>query len=89
MIYCFIIRVPLCGIFFINLDPKKQCEQKYRDKTWGNCYDEERRCKDMFGEKLKKLRMEKHFTQEELAEKIWVTRTAISKWETNRGYPSH
>lgn len=41
----------------------------------------------MFGEKLKKLRMEKHFTQEELAEKIWVTRTAISKWETNRGYP--
>lgn len=43
----------------------------------------------MFGEKLKKLRMEKHFTQEELAEKIWVTRTAISKWETNRGYPSH
>ena len=42
----------------------------------------------MFGEKLKKLRMEKHFTQEELAEKIWVTRTAISKWETNRGYPS-
>lgn len=42
----------------------------------------------MFGEKLKKLRMENHFTQEELAEKIFVTRTAVSKWETNRGYPS-
>ena len=42
----------------------------------------------MFGEKLKRLRLEKHLTQEELAEKVWVTRTAISKWETNRGYPS-
>ena len=41
-----------------------------------------------FGEKLKKLRTENELTQEELAEKIFVTRTAISKWETDRGYPS-
>ncbi len=42
----------------------------------------------MFGEKLKKLRTDNGFTQEELAEKIFVTRTAVSKWETNKGYPS-
>ena len=42
----------------------------------------------MFGDKLKKLRTDNNLTQDELAEKIMVTRTAISKWETNRGYPS-
>ena len=40
------------------------------------------------GEKLKKLRAEQGLTQEELAEKLYVTRTAISKWESNRGCPS-
>ena len=40
------------------------------------------------GEKLKKLRTDKGLTQEELAEKLYVTRTAISKWESDRGYPS-
>ena len=42
----------------------------------------------LFGDKLKKLRTDNNLTQDELAEKIMVTRTAISKWETNRGYPS-
>ena len=41
-----------------------------------------------FGEKLKKLRCDNGMTQEELAEQIFVTRTAISKWETDKGYPS-
>ena len=41
-----------------------------------------------FGEKLKKLRTEAHLTQEELAEKLFVSRTAISKWESDRGYPN-
>lgn len=41
-----------------------------------------------FGEKLKKLRTDNHLTQDELAEKLYVTRTAISKWETDKGYPS-
>ncbi len=41
-----------------------------------------------FGEKLKNLRTDNGLTQEQLAEKIFVTRTAISKWETNNGYPS-
>ena len=41
-----------------------------------------------FNEKLKKLRKNKNITQEELAQKIFVTRTTVSKWESGRGYPS-
>ena len=41
-----------------------------------------------FGEKLKKLRTEAHLTQDELAVKLFVSRTAISKWESDRGYPN-
>ena len=41
-----------------------------------------------FGEKLKKLRTEAQLTQDELAEKLFVSRTAISKWESGRGYPN-
>ncbi|MBQ8884938.1 MAG: helix-turn-helix transcriptional regulator [Clostridia bacterium] len=41
-----------------------------------------------FGEKLKKLRTDNRLTQDELAEKLYVTRTAISKWETNKGFPN-
>lgn len=41
-----------------------------------------------FNEKLQKLRKERNLTQEELAEKLFVSRTAISKWESGRGYPS-
>ena len=41
-----------------------------------------------FSEKLQELRKGKGLTQEELAEKLFVSRTAISKWESGRGYPS-
>ncbi len=41
-----------------------------------------------FNEKLQKLRTGENLTQEELAEKLFVSRTAISKWESGRGYPS-
>lgn len=41
-----------------------------------------------FDEKLRKLRKEHNLTQDDLAEKIFVTRTAVSKWETGQGYPS-
>ncbi len=41
-----------------------------------------------FGEKLKQLRKDNNFTQEELAEKLYVTRTAISKWETDKALPA-
>ena len=41
-----------------------------------------------FSEKLQQLRKQRNLTQEELAEAIYVSRTAISKWESGRGYPS-
>ena len=39
-------------------------------------------------EKLQTLRKQKGLTQEELAARLYVSRTAISKWESGRGYPS-
>jgi transcriptional regulator with XRE-family HTH domain len=41
-----------------------------------------------FNKKLQELRKQKGLTQEELAEKLYVSRAAISKWESGRGYPS-
>lgn len=41
-----------------------------------------------FNEKLQELRRNKNLTQEQLAEQLYVSRTAISKWESGRGYPS-
>ena len=41
-----------------------------------------------FNQKLQKLRKEKRLTQEELAEALFVSRTAVSKWESGRGYPN-
>ena len=40
-----------------------------------------------FHEKLQELRRQKGMTQEELAKVLYVSRTAISKWESGRGYP--
>ena len=41
-----------------------------------------------FNEKLQDLRKQKGLTQEELAEYLYVSRTAISKWESGRGFPN-
>ena len=41
-----------------------------------------------FGGKLQELRKSRGMTQEELAEALFVSRTAISKWESGRGYPN-
>ncbi|MBE6955053.1 MAG: helix-turn-helix transcriptional regulator [Ruminococcaceae bacterium] len=41
-----------------------------------------------FHEKLLELRRQKGLTQEELAQALYVSRTAVSKWESGRGYPN-
>ena len=41
-----------------------------------------------FNEKLQGLRKQKGLTQEELAQVLFVSRTAVSKWESGRGYPN-
>lgn len=40
-----------------------------------------------FGENLKKLRKSKKLSQEDLAEKMKVSRQSVSKWETGDAYP--
>ena len=40
-----------------------------------------------FHEKLLELRKQRGLTQEQLASALYVSRTAISKWESGRGYP--
>ena len=41
-----------------------------------------------FNEKLQELRRQNSLTQEQLAEMLFVSRTAVSKWEQGKGYPS-
>ncbi len=41
-----------------------------------------------FHEKLQAFRKQSGLTQEELAQKLYVSRTAVSKWESGRGYPN-
>lgn len=41
-----------------------------------------------FHEKLQGLRKNRGLTQEELAKELYVSRTAISKWESGKGYPN-
>ena len=41
-----------------------------------------------FHEKLQELRKRKGLTQEELAAYLYVSRAAVSKWESGRGYPN-
>lgn len=40
-----------------------------------------------FGEKIFELRKEKNLSQEEVADKLNVTRQTVSKWETNQSTP--
>lgn len=39
------------------------------------------------GDKLKDARLKKSMTQEEVAEKLFVSRQSISNWENNKTYP--
>ena len=44
--------------------------------------------KHKIGDTIAKLRKEKGWAQNELADKLHVSDKAISKWESNKGYPS-
>ena len=39
------------------------------------------------GEKLKKARKQAGLSQEQLAEKLTISRSAVAKWETDKGIP--
>ena len=39
------------------------------------------------GEHIAKLRRERHMTQTELADRLYVTEKAVSKWECGNGFP--
>jgi len=41
-----------------------------------------------FGERLKAERTKKGWTQDELAEKLFVSRQSVSKWENGANYPN-
>ena len=41
-----------------------------------------------FHEKLKSCRLAEGWTQEQLAERVCVSRVTVSKWETGRGFPN-
>lgn len=41
-----------------------------------------------FGDNLKQIRKSKNISQEDLAERLGVSRQSISKWETGENYPS-
>ncbi|WP_208589495.1 helix-turn-helix domain-containing protein [Gracilibacillus suaedae] len=41
-----------------------------------------------FAEKLKKERKRKSWSQEELAEKLFVSRQSVSKWENGQNFPN-
>ena len=42
---------------------------------------------ETMGQIIKRLRKERNFTQEELAEQLGVTFQAVSKWENDTGMP--
>ena len=42
----------------------------------------------MYGEKIKTKRRELNLSQEDLANKLFVTRQAISKWENDKATPT-
>lgn len=49
-------------------------------------YCERRNVMDL-GEKIRKMRKEKNLSQEQLAEKLDVSRQTISNWENGKFYP--
>jgi len=53
----------------------------------GGVISKKEKCYMTFGEKLSKLRRENNYTQEQLADKLDVSRQSVSKWESDIAYP--
>ena len=62
---------------FIAVNTDRQALQKSKAAT-----------KIQIGEKITSLRTANNISQEQLAEKLYVSRTAVSKWESGKGYPN-
>lgn len=43
----------------------------------------------MFKDKIKELRLSNHLTQEQFAQKLFISRSAVAKWEQGRGIPKY
>lgn len=43
---------------------------------------------ESFGLRIRRLRREKGYSQGDLAGRLYVTVQAVSRWETEKGYPS-
>lgn len=63
-------------------------ESRQKSIAAGDHSDRQRQDLMDFSEKLQKLRQDRNLTQEQLANELFVSRAAISKWESARGYPS-
>jgi transcriptional regulator with XRE-family HTH domain len=53
-----------------------------------NLRHERRQCLMKFGDNLKRVRKMRKISQEDLADKLGVSRQSVSKWETGENYPS-
>lgn len=60
---------------------------KEENTSKSNTFDERISRMKAIAEKLKKLRMDNGFSQEKLAEKLMVSRQAVSKWENGEALP--
>ena len=60
---------------------------KEENTSKSNTFDERISRMKAIAEKLKKLRMDSGFSQEKLAEKLTVSRQAVSKWENGEALP--
>lgn len=82
--------LPIPGLFCYleNLDFSSGAGYNFRkEQKTGETRRKERKIME-FHEKLQALRKQKGLTQEALAQALYVSRTAISKWESGRGYPN-
>ncbi|WP_192451800.1 helix-turn-helix domain-containing protein [Candidatus Galacturonibacter soehngenii] len=66
-------------------------QRKYGGKNLKIYYNKNKNKKEViilsFAQKLKTLRKERNYSQEELAQLLDVSRQAVSKWESDRGTP--